>query len=76
MEILADKLAGLAPGHDIYKVGLPVVPAAKVADNGDAETCDGDLRLRVAQFDVAGQTAHEDDVVEHPLSSLITQDAW
>ena len=66
-EVAADELAGAAPGHHVDPVGgaLAGVFVLEIPVHRHAEGGHGGPRLGVAQLGVTGQTAHDDDVVEH-----------
>src|SRR5699024_6024110 len=74
LKVLRYELSGGAPGDAVDEIGLLLFAAAKVAVHCDAEGRNGQLALCVSQLRVAGQAAHDDDVIEHaapPYSGLL-----
>lgn len=62
-EILADKLSGGSPGHDIEKVRLFLLALAIIPVIGNPERGDGDAALGAAQLRVCNQAAGHSDTV-------------
>ena len=71
-EVFADEFRSAAPGHHVDEIRLLLAALGlEVPVAGDGEGCDGGAALGAAQFGVTGQTAHENDLVQHPGSSLL-----
>ena len=65
-EIFADEFSGLAPGNDVDEIcflfpGL----AFEIAVAGDGEAGHRKTGLRTAQFRVTGQSAHDNNLIQH-----------
>ena len=67
VEVLGHKLASGAPGDAVDEIGLPLaaVAPAEIAVDRNGEAGDTDAGLRGTQLGITGQTAHDNNVVEH-----------
>ena len=70
-KVLADELRRLPPGHHVDEVRalLAGVLVLEVPVHREGEAGHGDTGLGGAQLRVLGQAAHDDDMVQHTLTS-------
>ena len=67
-EILSNELAALTPCNTVDEVRLALLAlCGVVALHGHGEQCHRRPGLRITQFGIAGEAAHDHDVVKHQI---------
>ena len=73
-EEAGDKFGGLTPSHDVDEIGALLAGGLvlEVPIHRQGEVCHRHPALRLAQLGITGQTAHENNPVQHVCSSKTT----